>query len=87
MIKREDGSSLLQLKHEFRTYEALRREHDSQIVSIGNEVGLLFSPVQWSNMLYGEFGFKPYMQSIIDKVCAIQVSYYVSWINMEIICS
>ncbi|KAB7506914.1 Roquin-1 [Armadillidium nasatum] len=29
--KREGDSSLMQLKEEFRTYEALRREHDAQI--------------------------------------------------------
>lgn len=68
MIKREDGSSLLQLKPEFRTYEALRREHDAQIVSIGIEVGLLFTHEKWSQMLYGDSRYKPQMQSITDKV-------------------
>lgn len=35
--KREGDSSLMQLKDEFRTYEALRREHDAQIVQIATE--------------------------------------------------
>ena len=29
--KRDGDSSLMQLKEEFRTYDALRREHDAQI--------------------------------------------------------
>ena len=60
----------MQLKDEFRTYEALRREHDSQIVQIATEAGLRISPEQWSSLLYGDTAHKSHMQSIIDKVCA-----------------
>lgn len=68
VTKREEESSLMQLKDEFRTYEALRREHDSQIVQIATEAGLRISPEQWSSLLYGDTGHKSHMQSIIDKV-------------------
>lgn len=59
----------MQLKEEFRTYEALRREHDSQIVQIAMEGGLRIAPDQWSSLLYGDQSHKSHMQSIIDKVC------------------
>ncbi|GFN86100.1 roquin-1-like [Plakobranchus ocellatus] len=65
--KRDGESSLMQLKEEFRLYEALRREHDSQIVQIALEAGLRISPEQWSSLLYGDVAHKPHMQSIIDK--------------------
>ncbi len=68
MTKREEESSLMQLKEEFRTYETLRREHDSQIVQIATEAGLRISPEQWSSLLYGDTAHKSHMQSIIDKV-------------------
>lgn len=58
----------MQLKEEFRTYEALRREHDSQIVQIAMEGGLRIAPDQWSSLLYGDQSHKSHMQSIIDKV-------------------
>ena len=58
----------MQLKDEFRVYEALRREHDSQIVQIATEAGLRISPEQWSSLLYGDTSHKSHMQSIIDKV-------------------
>lgn len=68
MTKRDEDSSLMQLKEEFRTYEALRREHDSQIVQIAMEGGLRIAPDQWSSLLYGDQSHKSHMQSIIDKV-------------------
>jgi hypothetical protein len=37
VTKRDGDSSLMQLKEEFRTYENLRREHDTQIVQIATE--------------------------------------------------
>ena len=58
----------MQLKDDFRLYEALRREHDSQIVQIASEAGLRISPEQWSSLLYGDTVHKSHMQSIIDKV-------------------
>lgn len=70
MTKRDEDSSLMQLKEEFRTYEALRREHDAQIVHIAMEAGLRISPEQWSSLLYGDLVHKSHMQSIIDKVSA-----------------
>lgn len=69
VTKRDEDSSLMQLKEEFRSYEALRREHDAQIVHIAMEAGLRISPEQWSSLLYGDLAHKSHMQSIIDKVC------------------
>ncbi|KAH8297525.1 hypothetical protein KR054_001179 [Drosophila jambulina] len=66
--KREADSSLMQLKEEFRTYDALRREHDAQIVQIATEAGLRIAPEQWSSLLYGDVMHKSHMQSIIDKL-------------------
>lgn len=66
--KRDGDSSLMQLKEEFRTYEALRREHDAQIVQIATEAGLRIAPDQWSSLLYGDTAHKSHMQSIIDKL-------------------
>lgn len=66
--KREGDSSLMQLKEEFRSYEALRREHDAQIVQIATEAGLRIAPDQWSSLLYGDTAHKSHMQSIMDKL-------------------
>ncbi|XP_051972925.1 roquin-2 [Xyrauchen texanus] len=68
VTKRDEDSSLMQLKEEFRTYDALRREHDAQIVHIAMEAGLRISPEQWSSLLYGDLMHKSHMQSIIDKL-------------------
>ncbi|XP_061788108.1 roquin-2 isoform X2 [Nerophis lumbriciformis] len=68
VTKRDEDSSLMQLKEEFRAYEALRREHDAQIVHIAMEAGLRISPEQWSSLLYGDLVHKSHMQSIIDKL-------------------
>merc|ERR1719322_2259870 len=68
VTKREGDSSLMQLKEEFRTYETLRREHDTQIVQIATEAGLRIAPDQWSSLLYGDTTHKSHMQSIIDKL-------------------
>lgn len=56
------------LLKQFRNYDALRREHDAQIVQIAMEAGLRISPEQWSSLLYGDLNHKSHMQSIIDKV-------------------
>ena len=58
----------MQLKEDFRSYETLRREHDTQIVQIAMEAGLRIAPDQWSSLLYGDSTHKSHMQSIIDKV-------------------
>lgn len=58
----------MQLKEEYYSYEALRREHDTQIVSIAMEAGLRISPDQWSSLLYGDTTHKSHMQSIIDRL-------------------
>eukprot|EP00096_Caligus_rogercresseyi_P011686 TRINITY_DN468_c0_g1_i5.p1 TRINITY_DN468_c0_g1~~TRINITY_DN468_c0_g1_i5.p1 ORF type:complete len:1005 (+),score=300.74 TRINITY_DN468_c0_g1_i5:505-3519(+) len=68
VTKREGDSSLMQLKEEFRTYDALRREHDMQIVQIATEAGLRIAPDQWSSLLYGDTHHKSQMQSIMDKL-------------------
>lgn len=65
----------MQLKQEYRTYDSLRREHDTQIVSIALEAGLRISPEQWSSMLYGDYNHKSQMQSIIDRLQAIKPSF------------
>ncbi|XP_065359404.1 roquin-1 isoform X2 [Calliphora vicina] len=66
--KRDGDSSLMQLKEEFRDYEALRREHDAQIVQIATEAGLRIAPDQWSSLLYGNTSHKSHMQSICDTL-------------------
>ena len=68
VTKRDGESSLMQLKEEFCCYEALRREHDTQIVQVATEAGLRIAPEQWSSLLYGDIAHKSHMQSIIDKV-------------------
>lgn len=67
----------MQMKEEFRSYEALRREHDSQTVQIAMEAGLRIAPDQWSSLLYGDTNHKSHMQSIIDKVCSQETAYIV----------
>ena len=54
--------------YQFRTYDALRKEHDAQIVQIATKAGLCIQPDQWSSLLYGDRDHKSYMQSVIDKV-------------------
>lgn len=54
---------------QFQSYEALRREHDAQIMRIAMESGLRIGPEQYSNLLYGKNTYKSQMQSILDKVC------------------
>ncbi|QQP55862.1 Uncharacterized protein FKW44_000323, partial [Caligus rogercresseyi] len=56
----------MQLKEEFRTYDALRREHDMQIVQIATEAGLRIAPDQWSSLLYGDTHHKSQMQIILS---------------------
>jgi RING finger/CCCH-type zinc finger protein len=68
VTKRDGDSSLLQLHEKYRTYSALRKEHDAQIVQIAMEAGLHISPEQWSALLYGDDEHKSHMQSIIDKL-------------------
>ncbi|KAH3890671.1 uncharacterized protein LOC127852601 [Dreissena polymorpha] len=68
VTKRDEESSLMQLKEEYRSYDSLRREHDSQIVQIAMEAGLRIAPDQWSSLLYGDSTHKSHMQSIIDKL-------------------
>ena len=58
----------MELKTEYRSYKALRRMHDSEIVQIGMNAGLRFTPQQWSSLLYGESKHASYMQSITDKI-------------------
>ncbi|KAL4002032.1 hypothetical protein ACH3XW_1795 [Acanthocheilonema viteae] len=72
VLKREGESSLMQLKTQFRDYDALRRKHDAQIVQIAFEHGLRISPDQWSALLYGDQHHKSHMQSIIDKLQSTQ---------------
>ncbi|XP_067946251.1 roquin-1-like [Watersipora subatra] len=68
VMKRENESSLMQLKEEYCTYDQLRIEHDKQIIQIAHEAGLRIAPDQWSSLLYGDMHHKPKMQSIIDKI-------------------
>ncbi|KAL7668972.1 hypothetical protein ACOME3_009648 [Neoechinorhynchus agilis] len=66
--KRQEESSLMQLKEEFRTYEALRREHDAQIAQIAMDAGLRISPETWSILLYGDANHKYHMNAVIDRI-------------------
>ncbi|XP_078345657.1 roquin-1-like [Oculina patagonica] len=66
--QKDNESSLFQLKEQFRTYDALRKEHDAQIVQIAMKAGLCILPDQWSTLLYGDRDHKSHMQSIIDKL-------------------
>ncbi|CAH1787534.1 unnamed protein product [Owenia fusiformis] len=68
VTKRNEESSLMELKEEFRIYDSLRREHDAQIVQIATEAGLRIAPDQWSSLLYGDAIHKSHMQSIVDKL-------------------
>ena len=69
------------LKQELRSYEGIRREHDTQIIKIGLESGLHFSPDQWSHILYGDNLHKSLMQSILGNVfnyCKTTSNIYVT---------
>ncbi|KAI0979841.1 hypothetical protein GJ496_006275 [Pomphorhynchus laevis] len=66
--KREDDSSLMQLKEEFRNYDALRKEHDSQIIQIAMDACIKITPESWSSLLYGDLDHRSQMQSIIDRL-------------------
>jgi len=66
--KRENDSSLMELRKEFSKYQALRRQHDTQIIQIALESGIRMSPEQWSQKLFGDSNHKSEMQSIIDKL-------------------
>jgi hypothetical protein len=66
--KRENDSSLMELKKEYLKYATLRREHDTQIIQIALEGGIRMSPEQWSQKLYGDSNHKSEMQSIIDTL-------------------
>lgn len=68
LIKRSKDSALMRLKEEFRSYPALRREHDRQIVEVAMESGIRISPDQWSSILYGDSLHRSHMQSIVAKV-------------------
>uniref|UniRef100_A0A0R3RFX8 RING-type E3 ubiquitin transferase n=1 Tax=Elaeophora elaphi TaxID=1147741 RepID=A0A0R3RFX8_9BILA len=78
VLKREGESSLMQLKAQFSDYDALRREHDTQIVQVAFEQGLRISPDQWSTLLYGDQHHRSHMQSIIDKVSYLDFKNYFS---------
>ena len=66
--KRENDSSLMELRPECATYEALRLHHDMQIVQIALDAGIQMSADLWSQKLYGDASHKAYMQTIIDKL-------------------
>lgn len=80
IICQEKGSYQI-FAFQYRTYDALRKEHDAQIVQIATEAGLRILPDQWSSLLYGDLDHKSHMQSIIDKV-----QYLTSW-DQNNICS
>ena len=75
VTKRDGDSSLMCLKKEFRNYDDLRREHDTQIVSIALEAGLRITPEQWSSLLYGDYSHKSELQSIVDKLHDVKPSF------------
>jgi hypothetical protein len=52
----------MQLKEQFRNFDALRAEHDTQIVQIAMESGLRISADQWSSLLYGDSRHRVHMR-------------------------
>lgn len=68
LLRQEGDSSLMTLRPEYRSYECLRREHDTQIVQLAIEAGLRVAPDQWSNLLYGDILHRAHMQSIVDRL-------------------
>lgn len=68
VMKRPDESSLMQLKSEFREYEALRREHDAQVVQIGAEAGLRIGAEHWSALLYGDVSRRAAMAAVLQRL-------------------
>lgn len=71
--KRNDDSSLMQLKDDFRNYDSLRREHDAQIIQIAMDACLKISPESWSSLLYGDTEHRSQMQSITDRLQLNQI--------------
>jgi RING finger/CCCH-type zinc finger protein len=55
----------MQMKEQFRNYDSLRFEHDTQIVQIAMEAGLRISPDQWSSLLYGDSKHRAHMRMLI----------------------
>ncbi|CAF3869000.1 unnamed protein product [Rotaria sp. Silwood1] len=53
-IIKDDNSSVIQLKSNFRNYESLRGGYDSKIIQIAMISGFYTSPEQWSLLLYGD---------------------------------
>ena len=87
VAKRNDESSLMQLKEEYRTYEALRREHDAQIVNMAQEAGIRIPPDQWSQLLYGDTAHKSHMQSIIDRVRnSVHIAQRLNVLSLILLC-
>jgi hypothetical protein len=66
--KRDQQSSLMEIKREYSKYAALRRQHDMQIISIALEAGIRMTPEQWSKKLFGDETHRADMQSIIDSL-------------------
>ena len=69
--KRDNDTSLIELKREYSKYESLRRQHDAQIIQIGIDAGIRMTPEKWSQVLYGDSDHKSEMQSIIDKLQSV----------------
>ena len=70
--KRDNDASLMELKREYMKYDALRRQHDAQIIQIGMDSGIRMTPEKWSQTLHGDAAHKSEMQSIIDKLQSMQ---------------
>lgn len=66
--KRDQQSSLMEIKKEYSKYSSLRRQHDMQIISIALEAGIRMTPEQWSKKLFGDETHRADMQSIIDSL-------------------
>ncbi|KAI3409936.1 RING [Globodera pallida] len=68
VIKQEGQSSLMQLKEQFRSFETLRFEHDSQIVQIAIDAGLSVSPEYWASLLYADHRKRTHMLTVCDRI-------------------
>ena len=67
LIELKDAS-LIELKREYAKYEALRRQHDTQIIKIGMESRIIMSFEQLSMAFYGNLDHTSEMQSIISRL-------------------
>lgn len=59
---------ILFVHSQLRSYDTLRREHDTQIIQVALDAGIQITPEHWSVLLYGDETHTPHLQSIIADV-------------------